>query len=432
MWARMRAEGDSFSNDSLFLQFDGAVTVQGAPVHRIGTTSAAIIVLEEGSGAGVAGWGWNDTLYGGTALAPPVYFATSGLQTVRIQQREDGVMWDQIVFSAHEFFARRPGVTKMDSSIVPATFGSSEGIVGQHVYRAPGVYPLMLAVADAAGAFGWAATTVTVGSTSSTMLVAHPGGPYEAAAGQAVQLDGSASGVPSGATASYRWTLGEEIVLQTPMFATVGARWRKVADATAAGGIAIENPLANSAKVGTALASPASYVEATFRAAAGVPYRLWIRMRADNDHFDNDSVFVQFSGTVTATGGATGRIGTTGALAVLLEEGRHAGLGGWGWADADYGGLAAPIYFNRDGVQTIRIQQREDGLRIDQVVISAVTHFTSAPGHLKHDSTVVPVFGPTGRVVTHTYRSPGTYPVTLAVEAGTAGTATGTTQVIVR
>jgi hypothetical protein len=432
MWARMRAEADDYRNDSLFLQFDGAVDATGAAVHRIGTTSAAIVVLEEGSGAGVAGWGWNDTLYGGTALAPPVYFARSGLQTLRVQQREDGVMWDQIVFSAHEFFDRRPGVTKMDTSIVPATFGSSDGVVGQHAYRAAGVYPLVLAVADSDGAIGWAATTVTVGPTASTTLVARAGGPYETSAGQTVRLDGTASTVPSGATAEYRWTLGEEIVLQTPMFTTVGTRWRKISDASAAAGTALENPLANSTKIGTALASPSSYVEATFRVAAGVPYRLWIRMRADKDAWTNDSVFVQFSGSVDASGQPAARIGTTSGMSIILEEGSGAGLGGWGWADADYGGLAPPVYFNQDGVQTIRIQQREDGLRIDQVVLSAVTHFTRAPGTLKHDTTVVPIFSATGPTPGHAYRTAGTYPVTLVLDAGSAGTATDRTQVIVR
>jgi hypothetical protein len=432
MWARMRAEADHWANDSLFLQFDRSVDAKGTPVHRVGTTSAAIIVLEEGNGAGVAGWGWNDTLYGGTALAPPVYFATSGVQTLRIQQREDGVMWDQIVFSTHEFFDRRPGVTKMDTSIVPATIGSSDGITGQHAYRAPGVYPLVLAVADGDGAIGWAATTVTVGPPSATTLIARAGGPYETSVGQSVRLDGTASTVPSGATAQYRWTLGEEIVLRAPVFTTAGTRWRKVADTSAAAGMALENPLANSARISTALASPTSYVEATFRAAAGVPYRLWIRMRADKDHYDNDSVFVQFSGSVTAVGAVTTRIGSTSAHSVILEDGRHAGLGGWGWADADYGGLAAPIYFNRDGTQTIRIQQREDGLRIDQVVISAVTHFTTAPGSLKHDTTIVPSISATGAAVNHTYRTAGTYPVTLIVEAGSAGVSSDATQVIVR
>lgn len=435
MWIRMRAENDHYGNDSLFVQFDGRVSAQGQAMHRIGSTSAEIFVLEEGNGAHVAGWGWNDSEYGGTALGTPVYFATTGLQTLRVQQREDGVMWDQIVLSSGEFYGRRPGATKMDTTIVPGTFGTGDGVSAAHTYTKAGTYPLVLTVVDSAGAIGWAATTVTVGSApSTTTLTARAGGPYEGVAGQPVLVDGTSSTVPSGVSAQYRWTFGEEIVLQAPMFTTVGSRWRKIADATAAAGTALENPLANSAKISTALANPSSYVETTFRAAAGVPYRLWLRIRADGDAWANDSVFVQFSGTVNVSGAAVTRIGTTGAQSVILEEGNGAGVAGWGWADADYGGLAAPIYFNQDGVQTIRIQQREDGLRIDQVVISAVTHFNGRPGSLKHDNTVVAVFGPgsTGATVQPVYRSPGTYPVVLTLDGGSAGVATDMTTVIVR
>ncbi|CAN5422588.1 hypothetical protein BH23ACI1_BH23ACI1_11250 [soil metagenome] len=435
MWLRMRAQNDHYNNDSLFVQFDRSVNAQGQAIHRIGSASAAIVVLEEGNGAGVSGWGWNDSAYGGTALGAPVYFATSGLQTLRIQQREDGVMWDQIVLSSGEFFGRRPGATKLDTTIVPGSFGSSEGMTGSHTYKTAAVYPLVLTVADAQGAVGWAMTTVTVGApVSSTALVAQAGGPYEGVVGQATRFDGSGSSVPAGVTAQYRWTFGEEIVLQAPIFTAVGSRWRKISDATAASGTALENPLANSSKLSTAAANPTSYVEATFRAAAGVPYRLWVRMRAANDAWANDSIFVQFSGTVSSSGAAVTRIGTTGAQSVILEEGHGAGLSGWGWADADYGGLAPPIYFNQDGVQTIRIQQREDGLRIDQIVISAAAHFSAAPGSLKNDNTMVPVFGAgsTGVTVQHIYRTPGTYPVTLTLDGGTAGVVTDSTAIVVR
>lgn len=432
MWLRMRAENNNYSNDSLFVQFDRSVNAQGQAVHRIGTSSAAIVVLEEGNGAHVSGWGWNDTEYGGSALGPPIYFSTSGLQTMRIQQREDGVMWDQIVLTSGEFYNSRPGATKNDTSIVPSTFGTSDGVSASHAYTRAAVYPLVLAVVDNDGAVGVAATTVNVGGASS--LTADAGGPYDGTAGQAISFNGSGSEVPSGASAQYRWTFGDEIVLYGSMFSTTGSRWRLVADSSAAGGTALQNTLANDPKPSAAQANPSSYAEATFRVAAGVPYRLWIRMRADNNDWANDSVFVQFSGSVTATGSPVNRIGTTSAAIVILEEGRDAGVSGWGWADADYGSLAGPVYFNSDGVQTIRIQQREDGLRIDQIVLSAVTHYDRAPGSLKGDATVVPIFGPgsTGVSVQHTYRTPGTYPVTLTLDAGSAGVATDATTVIVR
>ena len=80
------------------------------------------------------------------------------------------------------------------------------------------------------------------------------------------------------------------------------------------------------AKVMTAAASPANYFELTFTATAGVPYRLWLHGRADGDDWDNDSVFVQFSGSVTSSGGAVYRIGTTSATEVNLEECKGCGL----------------------------------------------------------------------------------------------------------
>src|SRR5439155_13014122 len=108
-----------------------------------------------------------------------------------------------------------------------------------------------------------------------------------------------------------------------------GTRWASVADSTASTGKAIDNPDLGQAKVATAKASPSDYVEATFQAAAGVPYRVWIRMRADADSYSNDSIYVQFSGSVSSSGAAMTRIGSTSALAVVLEDGTGAGVQGW-------------------------------------------------------------------------------------------------------
>jgi hypothetical protein len=113
----MRAASDSYANDSLHVQFSGAVDASGQPVFRIGTTSSAAVVLEEGYGASLAGWGWNDHSYGG--LAEPVFFESSGPQVLRIQQREDGVSFDQIVLSAWTYASRSPGALKNDTVIVP-------------------------------------------------------------------------------------------------------------------------------------------------------------------------------------------------------------------------------------------------------------------------------------------------------------------------
>ena len=58
----------------------------------------------------------------------------------------------------------------------------------------------------------------------------------------------------------------------------------------------------------------------TFNAQANTPYRLWVRSKAQNDFWGNDSVFMQFSGSVTSSQAAAYRIGTTSATEMNLED----------------------------------------------------------------------------------------------------------------
>jgi phosphatidylserine/phosphatidylglycerophosphate/cardiolipin synthase-like enzyme len=118
LWLRLKAESNGYANDSVFVQFAGAVNSSGTPIWRIGTTAAAEVVLEDCSGCGVAGWGWQDNGYGAGVLGPVVYFATSGTQRIRIQQREDGVSIDQIVLSPSAFLSSSPGALKNDTVIL--------------------------------------------------------------------------------------------------------------------------------------------------------------------------------------------------------------------------------------------------------------------------------------------------------------------------
>src|SRR6185369_14774600 len=115
---------------------------------------------------------------------------------------------------------------------------------------------------------------------------------------------------------------------------------------------------------------PGSYADITFDAQAGVPYHLWIRMKADNDSWTNDSVFVQFSDSVDAEGNPVWRSGSTSATVVSLEDCSGCGEHGWGWNDNGYATAGEGVMFAASGRHTIRIQQREDGVSIDQVVLS--------------------------------------------------------------
>ena len=118
LWIRGRADGDLWTNDSAFVQFSGSVTQAGAPVYRIGTTSATVVSIEEGANTGLAGWGWQDNGYGVGVLGPAIYFAATGPQTIRIQQREDGLAIDQIVLSSSKFLTMAPGAPRNDTTIL--------------------------------------------------------------------------------------------------------------------------------------------------------------------------------------------------------------------------------------------------------------------------------------------------------------------------
>jgi hypothetical protein len=97
------------------VQFSDTVTATGAPAFRIGSTSSASVNLEDCPSCGLSGWGWQDDGYGAGRLGPELRFATTGMHTIRVQVREDGIGIDQIVLSAKRFLSRSPGMLKNDS-----------------------------------------------------------------------------------------------------------------------------------------------------------------------------------------------------------------------------------------------------------------------------------------------------------------------------
>jgi len=313
IWIRGKADNNYWGNDSVWIQFDRSVTAAGAPVFRIGTPDGTWAGVEDCSGCGLSEWGWQDNGYGTGVLGPLVYFATSGVQKIRIQQREDGVSLDQIVLSPETYLTNAPGANKLDATILPLTTSAPPPV-----------------------------------STT-------------------------------------------EVLIQANAPAVVAGAWQLTPDAAAANGAAMANPDAGAAKITTAFAAPANYVEYTFQAEAGKDYRLWMRGRAQNDYWANDSVYVQFSGSVDASGAPTSRIGTTSSYVVNLEDAAGAGVSGWGWQDDGYGaGVLGPLVrFATTGTQTIRIQVREDGYRFDQIVLSGEKYLTTAPGALKNDTTIL-------------------------------------------
>jgi phosphatidylserine/phosphatidylglycerophosphate/cardiolipin synthase-like enzyme len=410
LWFRGKAASNSYDNDSVWVQFSDSVTSSGTPTYRIGTTSATNVTIEDCSGCTLSNWGWNDNGYGTGVLGPPIYFATTGTHTIRVQVRQDGLSIDQIILSPNTFMNTAPGSPVADGTIYPEQGGTAvtpnalptvslTAPANGSTYAAPAAVTISATAADSDGTIAqvefFANNTLVGTDTTSPYSVnwnATSPGSYSLTAKATDNRGGlTTSGARSITVSGGSVPAGAEVVRwANPPIAATG--WNVTADSTAAGGFRLQNPNAGAPKVSTPLASPSQYFELTFNALAGRPYRLWIRGKATSNSYENDSVWVQFSGSVTSTGTATYRIGTTSATPVMIEDGTNAVISGWGWADNGYGTgvLGPPIYFAADGPQTIRIQTREDGVGIDQVVLSSVHYLNSSPGAINNDTTVLP------------------------------------------
>ncbi len=182
-----------------------------------------------------------------------------------------------------------------------------------------------------------------------------------------------------------------DIVLYTSDVSAASGNWAQSGTPTGAGGLKMVSADYGWSTPTAALASPGDYYEATFSAPASTPYHVWLRLRGVNDSKYNESVWVQFSDSLTQGGSSVYRIGTTGGLLVNLENCSGCGVSAWGWQDKAYWlSQSSIVQFASSGSHTIRIQTREDGVQIDQVVLSPSTYLYSAPGSVTNDSTVLP------------------------------------------
>ena len=181
-----------------------------------------------------------------------------------------------------------------------------------------------------------------------------------------------------------------DVILRAVDAVRLAGNWKNEADATGADGRRLGSADLGWWNTTAALASPSHYVDLTFTAVAGVPYRTWLRLSAVGNSKANDSVWVQYSGAVVSGKPAFG-IGTTSGLIVNRETCEGCGMTGWGWQDsAWWTGLNGTVTFATTGVQTIRLQTREDGVRVDQIVVSPSTYLSKAPGAANGDQTIVP------------------------------------------
>jgi hypothetical protein len=166
--------------------------------------------------------------------------------------------------------------------------------------------------------------------------------------------------------------------------------WTRASSSTSPNGVKLTTPNAGWSTTQQPLAVPAYYVDLAFPANANTPYTLWLRMHAINNDKYNDSVWVQFS-DAQVSGSPVYRIGTTSGLLVnLATDGTGVSLSGWGWKNSAYWlTQAATVTFSSGGTHTLRIQVREDGVELDQIVLSPLTYLAAAPGPSTNDSTIV-------------------------------------------
>ena len=128
LWFRVKAAANSKLNDSFYAQFNDALS-GGSPIYQLNTTNGLVVNLAtDTTASSLSNWGWVNGAYWLNQTAT-VTFASSGAHTLRIQTREDGVQFDQIVLSPSQYFnsgascptscAGAPGPVNNDSTIVP-------------------------------------------------------------------------------------------------------------------------------------------------------------------------------------------------------------------------------------------------------------------------------------------------------------------------
>jgi hypothetical protein len=207
---------------------------------------------------------------------------------------------------------------------------------------------------------------------------------------------------PNGALGNINWIRvspaatsgsGKDIVLYASSMTTIAGRWSRVPSWSGAGGEKMQSTEEGWAATDAPLASPSDYFEAEFVPEANRAYRIWLRLRGGGDSLSSDSVWVQFSGSVDGGGAPLYRIGSSAALLVNLAACSECGISSWGWRNTTWwlDQQDTVVRFASSAPQRIRIQTREDGVEVDQVVLSPMTYFNEAPGSVTDDSVVVPI-----------------------------------------
>lgn len=407
LWLRLRAHGDSKYNDSVYVQFSDALDAAGSAAYRLGTTTGLTVKLATCGTCPPQGWGWASNAYW-LSDTGDVWFASAGTHTLRVQIRGDGVAVDQIVLSPARYADAAPGARRGDTVIVP----KPDTPVPSNVP------PAVELTGPADGATFTAPASVTVGATAAdadgtvvrvdfhangTLIGSDDTAPYDVswtgvAAGTytltAVATDNAGATTTSSpaaiAVSPSQTSSTEEILFYASDVTRIAGNWTLVDDPAAAGGSRLQSADLSAGSRPAPLAAPADFFEVTFQADANTRYRLWLRLRAQDDSKYNDSVYVQFSDSLNAGGEPVYRTGTTAGLTVKLATCATCPPQGWGWTnDAYWLGDTGEVWFAASGTHTMRVQIRGDGVAVDQIVLSPSRYVDAPPGARRGDATIV-------------------------------------------
>jgi hypothetical protein len=184
----------------------------------------------------------------------------------------------------------------------------------------------------------------------------------------------------------------DEIVVHAAPQPEITGGWTITTDTTAACGVRLQNPDVGAPTARDIARVPERGFELTFNAEAGKLYRLGGSAARRSMTVTTTTRFTRSSTTVwTRRGRRSGGSIRRQPRASCSRTAARAGLNGWGWADTGYGvnAFGPEVYFATSGPRRVRIQVREDGLAIDQIVLSAAKYVTGSPGATKNDATML-------------------------------------------
>jgi len=166
--------------------------------------------------------------------------------------------------------------------------------------------------------------------------------------------------------------------------------WRKVKDPTAVDGMAVADLPDIGRWEWVARDEPVHFFDIEFEARAATPYRVWLRMKANRNDRESDATFVQFSDSVNRRGEPVFRINSTSSLQVVLTPAPASRIFQWGWQDGWYmNPFRGIIYFETTGKHILRVQRKEDGVILDQIVLSPALYLKRPPGFPVNDQTIL-------------------------------------------